>query len=169
MRRLEENVSENNPVNTHRVKLLGGPLDGKYALFPVGTTVFKTGDDEYKRNAGEKIALHVPPVVVQEPQPLPESRTLALGPRDAILVEFQRHITDDEFARVKHRISQQFPDRKIIMLDGGAKLSTIHVMTPLSTDWIDAKAREIGLTALHAPDWFVEYVRMVEEAHNIKG
>jgi hypothetical protein len=55
-----------------------------------------------------------------------DARRLRLEDGDGIVIEFPQRITSDAFKRLKAQIEAVYPGHPVLILEGGAKLSTIE-------------------------------------------
>ncbi len=150
-----------------RIQLVGGPHDGKYAMCFDNETRPMVSGNEYARAPGWKTAQYVEPVV-ELPEPQPARHTL--GANDCVVIEYAGMIDVDRYDHIKAAVAQTFSidPRRVLVLDGGARLSTLTKTVPMTEARIDELAKRADLTRDRAPEWFVEMVRTVEDEHGIK-
>ena len=150
-----------------RIQLVGGPHDGKYAMCFDNETRPMVSGNEYARAPGWKTAQYVEPVV-ELPEPQPARHTL--GANDCVVIEYGSVLSEEQYERVKNHLATTFAigPHHVLVLDGGARLSTVTKMVPLTEARIDELAKRADLTRDRAPEWFVEMVRTVEDEHGIK-
>lgn len=164
-------IATNTEQRTIRVKLQGGPLDGKYAQILARETQFTIGGVVYTRGADSKIAQYIEPD--REPDPLPEPTPArhVLGPNDCVVLEYPGWLTVEQSERARESLTRGFgvDPKRVLVLDGGAKISTLTKTAPLPESRINEMAVASGLTRDQAPEWFAELVRAVEAEHLIGG
>lgn len=153
-----------------RIQLVGGPHDGKYAMCFDNETRPMVSGNEYARAPGWKTAQYIeppaPPAELPEPQPARHT----LGEHDCVVIEHEYAVTMGHVERMKTNVASAFDidPRRVLVLDGGARLSTLTKTVPLTEARIDELAKRADLTRDRAPEWFVEMVRTVEDEHGIK-
>ena len=153
-----------------RIQLVGGPHDGKYAMCFDNETRPMVDGNEYARAPGWKTAQYIeppaPPTELPEPQPARHT----LGANDCVVLEYPGVLNMDQVERNGRAVASAFgiEPRRVLVLDDGARMSTLTKTVPLTEARIDELAKRADLTRDRAPEWFVEMVRTVEDEHGIK-
>lgn len=57
---------------------------------------------------------------------LPEARILRLEPGDTLVLRYGKLLTDMEADEILSRIKADFPDHRVVVLDGGATLDVLR-------------------------------------------